>query len=132
MFSFLVLGHCNHLSMLENIRNISIVIGRKIRVERVKQGISQEKLAEMSGLHRTYIGMVERGEKNITLLNYVRIASALNVPLHELTLGLSLPSFSGDGALVVDKSASKSQVGKDKNSVLSVIYFLLSALPFCC
>jgi len=103
--------------MLENIRNISVVIGRKIRVERVKQGISQEKLAEMSGLHRTYIGMVERGEKNITLLNYVRIASALNVPLHELTLGLSLPSFSGDSSLVVDKGVSKSQTGKDKSTV---------------
>lgn len=129
---FFAVGDCNHLSMLENIRNISIAIGRKIRMERVKQGISQEKLAEMSGLHRTYIGMVERGEKNITLLNYVRIASALNVPLHELTSGLALPSLSDDGALVVDKSAAKSQAGKDKNSVLSVIYFLLLVLPFCC
>lgn len=117
--------------MLENIRNISIVIGRKIRVERVKQGISQEKLAEMSGLHRTYIGMVERGEKNITLLNYVRIASALNVPLHELTLGLSIPAMSSDGKLVDDKGVSRPNMGKDKSTVLTIIYFLLSVMPFC-
>jgi len=92
--------------MLKNSRNIPLIIGRKIRVERVKQGLSQKKLAEMSGLHRTYIGMVERGEKNITLLNYVKIASALNVPLHELTLGLSIPSFSVDGNQGADENES--------------------------
>jgi transcriptional regulator with XRE-family HTH domain len=102
--------------MPDNTRNIPVIIGRKIRVERVKQGISQEKLAEISGLHRTYIGMVERGEKNITLLNYVRIATALNVPLHEMTLGLSMPSLTGDENLVADKIVSQPHTGKDKGS----------------
>ena len=47
-------------------------------------GISQEKLAELSGLHRTYIGMIERSEKNITLLNIQKISKALNVEISTL------------------------------------------------
>lgn len=47
-------------------------------------GLSQEKLAEKAGLHRTYIGMIERSEKNITLLNIEKIANALNVDIKDL------------------------------------------------
>ncbi|NTU57997.1 MAG: helix-turn-helix transcriptional regulator [Chlorobiaceae bacterium] len=80
--------------------NIPLLIGRIIRTERVRQGLSQEKLAEVAGLHRTYIGMVERGEKNITLLNYVRISAALNVPMHALMASLPIPSLSSNGSLL--------------------------------
>lgn len=58
--------------------------GEKIRQERQKKGLSQEKLAEIAKIHRTYIGMIERGEKNITLLNINKIAKALNLPIFEL------------------------------------------------
>ena len=58
--------------------------GKKVREERLKQNLSQEKLAEKAGLHRTYIGMIERGEKNITLTNIVKIASALNLEAKDL------------------------------------------------
>jgi len=60
------------------------MLGKNIRHERLRQGFSQEDLAEKAGLHRTYIGMVERGERNITLLNYAKIVDALNLPLHDL------------------------------------------------
>jgi len=53
--------------------------GNKVRVERERQGLSQEELALRADLHRTYIGGVERGERNISLLNLLRIARALGV-----------------------------------------------------
>lgn len=58
--------------------------GERVREERLKQGLSQEALAEKAGVHRTYIGMIERAEKNITLINIQRIAIALDIPLGEL------------------------------------------------
>ncbi len=50
-------------------------------------GISQEELAERAGVHRTYIGMLERSEKNATLYSIERLASALEVPPSDLLIG---------------------------------------------
>lgn len=66
---------------------VLIQFGNKIREERRKQHLSQEKLAEKAGLHRTYIGMIERAEKNITLENIHRICKALGLNLSELFRG---------------------------------------------
>ena len=63
---------------------ISKLIGQRIRNYRTQQKLSQEKLAELSGCHPTYIGQVERGEKNATLESIEKIASALNIPLSQL------------------------------------------------
>lgn len=63
---------------------ILVKFGNKVRQFRMERKISQEKLAELADLHRTYIGMIERGEKNITLLNINKIAMALNVKIMEL------------------------------------------------
>lgn len=60
------------------------IIGQRIRNYRTTLGWSQEKLAELSGCHPTYIGQVERGEKNATLESIEKIAAALNVPLSKL------------------------------------------------
>jgi len=64
--------------------NILEKFGNKVRIYRDKLNISQEELAERSGLHRTYIGMIERAEKNITLKNIEKIANGLNVDIINL------------------------------------------------
>lgn len=63
---------------------ISKLIGQRIRNYRTQKNLSQEKLAEAAGCHPTYIGQVERGEKNATLESIEKIASALNIPLSQL------------------------------------------------
>ncbi|MGQ9498368.1 MAG: helix-turn-helix domain-containing protein [Desulfotomaculales bacterium] len=66
------------------------VFGQNVRRLRKRRGISQEELADRAGLHRTYIGSVERGERNISLENIVAIARALDVSLAELVEGICL------------------------------------------
>lgn len=63
---------------------IARFIGQRIRNYRTQQNLSQEKLAEMAGCHPTYIGQLERGEKNATLESVEKIALALNIPLSRL------------------------------------------------
>ena len=65
-------------------REILIKFGKKVREERTKLGLSQEALASRAGVHRTYVGMIERAEKNITLKNIEKIARALKIPLDKL------------------------------------------------
>jgi transcriptional regulator with XRE-family HTH domain len=59
-------------------------LGSAIRLHREKLGISQEELAHHAGLHRTYISDIERGTRNVSLLNLVRLADALRVPISHL------------------------------------------------
>ena len=63
---------------------IAKTIGQRIRSYRLQLGLSQEKVAELSGCHPTYIGQVERGEKNATLESIEKIAAAIEVPLSKL------------------------------------------------
>ena len=65
-------------------KKILIDFGHKVRQRRLERGFSQEELAFRADLHRTYIGMIERAEKNITLLNIEKIANALNTNISEL------------------------------------------------
>lgn len=62
--------------------------GKKIKENRLKLNLSQEALAEKAGVHRTYIGMIERAEKNITLGNIEKLANALNVSIADLFEGI--------------------------------------------
>lgn len=64
--------------------NLLVLVGAKIRELRNHKGWTQEQLAEQAGFYYTYIGSVERGEKNISLLNLQKIADALKVDMNEL------------------------------------------------
>jgi transcriptional regulator with XRE-family HTH domain len=64
--------------------DVAMRFGRRLREVRNAKGISQEKLAELSGLHRTYVSSVERGERNISLLNIESLARALGVTMAHL------------------------------------------------
>jgi transcriptional regulator with XRE-family HTH domain len=66
--------------------DINVVVGRNVRRLRLAAGLSQEDFAHACGLHRTYIGAVERGERNITLSTLMKITSALGAtPVDLLT-----------------------------------------------
>ena len=58
--------------------------GKRVREEREKQDISQERLGQLAGVHRTYVGMIERAEKNITLTNMEKFAKALRKKVSDL------------------------------------------------
>jgi transcriptional regulator with XRE-family HTH domain len=64
--------------------DIIMRIGLNITIIREQRGLTQEKLAEIAGLHRAYIGQIERGEKNIGLRNLEKIAKALDVDIRVL------------------------------------------------
>ena len=64
--------------------DITKILGTRIRNYRTSLGITQEKLAELSGCHHTYIGQIERGEKNATIESIERISRALNISLSTL------------------------------------------------
>ena len=64
--------------------DILIQFGNKVKELRKAKNLSQEELADAAGLHRTYIGMIERAEKNITLVNIEKIANALKIDLKDI------------------------------------------------
>lgn len=64
------------------------VFGNNVKYLRNKIQISQEKLAELSDLDRTYISSVERGQRNVSILNIIKIAEALNVNINSLFNGI--------------------------------------------
>jgi transcriptional regulator with XRE-family HTH domain len=67
---------------------ILIKFAKRVREERKKLGLSQEEFAAKSGFHRTYIGMIERAERNITLSNIEKLAKALRITVSKLLKGL--------------------------------------------
>ena len=65
-------------------KDINQIVRENIRRVRIEKGLTQEKLALKTGLHRAYIGQVERGDRNIGLTNLDKIAKALNVNLKDM------------------------------------------------
>lgn len=69
---------------MNNKNNICVKFGQKVKELRIQKQLSQEQLAHLANVHRTYIGMIERAEKNITLINIEKIAKALEVEIKDL------------------------------------------------
>jgi len=59
-------------------------IGLNFRVERTKQGLSQERFAELAGVHTNYIGKIERGEQNLTIKKIVSLVNTLNISIEKI------------------------------------------------
>ncbi len=89
-------------------KSLLILLGKRVHDLRAAKGWSQEEFAHVSGLHRTYIGQIERGEKNISFGNLSKISSVLGVTLSELLadledgapipVGKRQPEFPGNGS----------------------------------
>lgn len=89
--------------------DIAKIIGQRIRNYRTQKGLSQEKLAELAGCHPTYIGQLERGEKNATLESVEKIASAMDISLSELFDKLGKSGSNNNAAKCYDLVASKNE-----------------------
>jgi len=68
--------------------DVRIRFGKAVRGRRQKLGVSQEEFADMCGLDRTYVGGIERGERNLSLINIEKIAISLKISLAELFRGV--------------------------------------------
>lgn len=69
--------------MIDN-NSIQKKFGSRVRILRKKAGFSQESFADKCGFHRTYMGCIERGEKNLTIVNIEKISLALNISISDL------------------------------------------------
>lgn len=72
--------------------------GARVRARRQALGKSQEKLAQDSGLHWTFVGQVERGRRNLSLMNILKLAEGLEIDPGELVAGLRAGEHAGDAA----------------------------------
>lgn len=68
--------------------DVSLVLGDRVKKLRINSEYSQESFADKIGVHRTYMGAIERGEKNITIMTAQKIAKGLGISLSELLKGL--------------------------------------------
>jgi len=72
---------------MKNDDQLHLIVAENIRLKRQSMGLSQEALADLCGLHRTYIGAIERGERNVTINTLAKVASALNCTVIDLFSG---------------------------------------------
>ena len=89
--------------------DIAKIIGQRIKNYRTQKRLSQEKLAELAGCHPTYIGQLERGEKNVTLESVEKIASAMDISLSELFDKLGKSGSNNITAKCYDLVAAKNE-----------------------
>ena len=87
-------------------KDLLLLLGKRIHQLRVAKKWSQEEFAHVSGLHRTYIGQIERGEKNISFANLLKVSGVLGVTMSEMLSGLE------DGTWPDGEPASKTSHSK--------------------
>jgi transcriptional regulator with XRE-family HTH domain len=97
-------------------------VGARVRQLRDEKGLSQEALAAVCNLHRTYIGLIERGERNLTLTTIQQIAEGLGVPPSDLLTGLDSRPASGSKVAQIKTSLT----GHDVAVHLQVIRQILT------
>lgn len=78
--------------MAEPISLAARTLGERVRARRLKLGLSQEALADQAGIHWTFLGQVERGQRNINLHNLLKVAAGLGIDPAELVRGLRPPA----------------------------------------
>lgn len=93
--------------------DICAILGQRLRNRRIHLHLSQERLAEICGFHPSYIGQVERGEKNMTVESLERLATGLDMSYEELfihlTPGRSGPNYASECYALVDSLSIKDQ-----------------------
>jgi transcriptional regulator with XRE-family HTH domain len=77
--------------MPEPLSQATRALGERVRAQREALGLSQEALADRSGIHWTFLGQVERGRRNLSLHNLLKVAAGLGVDPAELVRGLKPP-----------------------------------------
>jgi transcriptional regulator with XRE-family HTH domain len=98
--------------------------GQRVKFYRTQMGVSQEKFAELCGLHPTYIGQVERGEKNCTLESAEKISKGLGVPVERLVSKTASPD---EGTKIADEiyDIVIRQDGKTQGKLLELVNLAL-------
>ena len=79
-------------------KDLLVLLGKRVHELRAAKEWSQEEFAHISGLHRTYIGQIERGEKNISFANLLKVSGVLGVTMSELLAGLEDSNWPARGA----------------------------------
>jgi len=92
------------------VKDLLELLGKRVHERRVARKWSQEEFAHVSGLHRTYIGQIERGEKNISFANLVKISGVLGVTMSELLAGIE------DNTGVLASSAIPASVSRKRGA----------------
>ncbi|MDR0853496.1 MAG: helix-turn-helix domain-containing protein [Clostridiales Family XIII bacterium] len=94
--------------------DIGKIIGTRIRYYRKSAGLTQEQLAEKAGLHNTYIGQIERNEKNVTVRNIQKIADSLEISIEQLFSADASSKGAADPASKCYEAISNLPVNKQK------------------
>lgn len=108
--------------------DLNKIIGERIRNIRKERGLTQEELAFRASLHTTYIGQLERGEKNATLESIEKVATALNITLEELFKFLQVSVDDENENLIFNKIyiLLHNRTFEDKNKILNLIEELIN------
>jgi transcriptional regulator with XRE-family HTH domain len=100
--------------MEEGLANLLLkALGRRIRELRTEQGYSQEAFADKCGVHRTFMGTIERGESNLSFQNIHKVAATLGVTLSDLFLNLERRAQERPG--LTDANKARKRAGESKN-----------------